>query len=87
MNLEQKWSKLLVLLHGNFYLCIRRTKSMKLKIFIRPSTKKVKPREVPIYVRLRDDVVDLWQKTNIMVSPDLWDAKMEDLKERVVMPK
>lgn len=60
---------------------------MKLKFFIRPSTKKVKPREVPIYVRLRDDVVDLWQKTNIMVSPDLWDAKREDLKERVVMPK
>ena len=60
---------------------------MKLKFFIRPSTKKEKPREVPVYVRLRDDVVDLWQKTTIMVSPDLWDAKREDLKERVVMPK
>ena len=60
---------------------------MKLKFFIRPSTKKEKPREVPIYVRLRDDVVDLWQKTNVMVSPDLWDAKREDLKERVVMSK
>ena len=61
--------------------------SMKLKFFIRPSTKKETPREVQIYVRLRDDVVDLWQKTNVMVSPDLWDAKREDLKERVVMPK
>ena len=60
---------------------------MKLKFFIRPSTKKETPREVQIYVRLRDDVVDLWQKTNVMVSPDLWDAKREDLKERVVMPK
>ena len=60
---------------------------MKLKFFIRPSTKKEKPREVPIYVRLRDDVVDLWQKTTIVVSPDLWDAKREDLKKRVVMPK
>ena len=60
---------------------------MKLKFFIRTSTKKEKPREVPIYVRLRDDVVDLWQKTNVMVSPDLWDPKREDLKERVVIPK
>ena len=60
---------------------------MKLKFFIRTSTKKEKPQEVPVYVRLRDDVVDLWQKTNVMVSPDLWDPKREDLKERVVMPK
>ena len=60
---------------------------MKLKFFIRTSTKKEKPQEVPVYVRLRDDVMDLWQKTNVMVSPDLWDPKREDLKERVVMPK
>ena len=60
---------------------------MKLKFFIRTSTKKEKPREVPVYVRLRDDVVDLWQKTNVMVSPDLWDPKREDLKERVVISK
>ena len=60
---------------------------MKLKFFIRTSTKKEKPREVPVYVRLRDDVVDLWQKTSVMVSPDLWDPKREDLKERVVISK
>ena len=60
---------------------------MKLKFFIRTSIKKEKPQEVPVYVRLRDDVVDLWQKTNVMVSPDLWDPKREDLKERVVIPK
>ena len=60
---------------------------MKLKFFIRTSTKKEKSKEVSVYVRLRDDVVDLWQRTSIMVSPDLWDPKREDLKERVVMPK
>ena len=70
-----------------FYICSNKITSMKLKFFIRTSTKKEKPREVPIYVRLRDDVVDLWQKTNVMVSPDLWDPKREDLKERVVIPK
>ena len=70
-----------------FYICSNKITSMKLKFFIRTSTKKEKPREVPIYVRLRDDVVDLWQKTNVIVSPDLWDPKREDLKERVVIPK
>lgn len=60
---------------------------MKVKFFIRPSTKKVKPQEVPIYVRLREGVVDLWQKTTIMVAPDQWDQKREDLKERIVIPK
>lgn len=60
---------------------------MKVKFFTRPSTKKIKPQEVPIYVRLRDDVIDLWQKTGIMVAPDQWDQKREDLKERIVISK
>lgn len=58
-----------------------------MKFFIRPSTKKIKPQEVQIYVRLRDDVIDLWQKTGIMVAPDQWDQKREDLKERIVISK
>ena len=60
---------------------------MKVKFFTRPSTKKIKPQEVQIYVRLRDDVIDLWQKTGIMVAPDQWDQKREDLKERIVISK
>lgn len=60
---------------------------MKVKFFTRPSTKKIKPQEVPIYVRLRDDVIDLWQKTGILVAPDQWDPKREDLKERIVILK
>lgn len=60
---------------------------MKVKFFTRPSTKKIKPKEVQIYVRLRDDVIDLWQKTGIMVAPDQWDQKREDLKERIVISK
>ena len=75
------------MLQNIFYICNTKTMSMKLKFFIRTSTKKEKPKEVSVYVRLRDDVVDLWQRTSIMVSPDLWDPKREDLKERVVMPK
>lgn len=58
-----------------------------MKFFTRPSTKKIKPQEVQIYVRLRDDVIDLWQKTGIMVAPDQWDQKREDLKERIVISK
>lgn len=60
---------------------------MKVKFFTRPSTKKIKPQEVPIYVRLRDDVIDLWQKSGITVAPDQWDPKREDLKERIVISK
>lgn len=60
---------------------------MKVKFFTRTSTKKIKPQEVQIYVRLRDDVIDLWQKTGIMVAPDQWDQKREDLKERIVISK
>ena len=65
----------------------RKTKTMKVKFFTRPSTKKIKPQEVPIYVRLRDDVIDLWQKSGITVAPDQWDPKREDLKERIVISK
>lgn len=58
---------------------------MKVKFFVRKSAKKVKPKSVPVYVRVRDDVMDLWQKTTIVVAPDAWDNKEERLKSRIVM--
>ena len=61
-------------------------KDMKLTFFIRLRAKKVKQLEVPIYVRLRDESMDIWQKTFIMVAPEKWDPKTENLKTRIVIP-
>ena len=54
--------------------------------FLRMRAKKRKQQEVPVYVRLRDDRIDVLQKTFLMVAPDRWDPKTEDLKAKVVMP-
>ena len=59
---------------------------MKLTFFLRMRAKKRKQQEVPVYVRLRDDRIDVLQKTFLMVAPDRWDPKTEDLKAKVVMP-
>ena len=59
---------------------------MKLTFFLRIRAKKRKQQEVPVYVRLRDDSIDILQKTFIMVAPEKWDPKTEDLKAKVVMP-
>ena len=59
---------------------------MKITFFVRLRAKKVKQLEVPIYVRLRDESMDIWQKTFIMVAPEKWDPKTEDLKTRMVIP-
>lgn len=61
-------------------------KDMKLTFFIRLRAKKVKQLEVPVYVRLRDESMDIWQKTFIMVAPEKWDPKTENLKTRIVIP-
>ena len=37
-------------------------------------------------MRLRDDSVDILQKTFLMVAPERWDPKTENLKTKVVMP-
>ena len=60
---------------------------MKLTFITRKSTKKVQPQEVPLYVRLRDESIDIWQKTSVMVSPGKWDQKTESLKSRMVLNK
>jgi len=59
---------------------------MKLTFFLRIRAKKKKLQEVPVYVRLRDEGVDILQKTFLMVAPEKWDPKTEDLKAKVVMP-
>ena len=59
---------------------------MKLTFFLRIRAKKRKQQEVPVYVRLRDDSVDILQKTFLMVAPERWDPKTENLKTKVVMP-
>lgn len=59
---------------------------MKLTFFLRIRAKKRKQQEVPVYVRLRDDRIDILQKTFLMVAPERWDPKTEDLKTKVVMP-
>ena len=59
---------------------------MKLTFFLRIRAKKRKQQEVPVYVRLRDDSIDILQKTFLMVAPEKWDPKTEDLKAKVVMP-
>ena len=60
---------------------------MKLTFITRKSTKKIQPQEVPLYVRLRDESIDIWQKTSVMVSPGKWDQKTESLKSRMVLNK
>ena len=68
------------------YICGKKIKDMKLTFFIRLRAKKVKQLEVPVYVRLRDESMDIWQKTFIMVAPEKWDPKTENLKTRIVIP-
>ena len=46
---------------------------MKLTFFLRIRAKKKKLQEVPVYVRLRDESVDILQKTFLMVAPEKWD--------------
>ena len=60
---------------------------MKLTFITRKSTKKIKPQEVPLFLRLRDESVDIWQKTAIVVAPEKWDQKTESLKSRMVLNK
>lgn len=59
---------------------------MKLSFLTRTNAKKLKQQKVPIYVRLRDDSVDIWQRTSLTVTPEHWDPKTEDLKTRIVIP-
>ena len=61
--------------------------AMKLTFITRKSTKKIKPQEVPLFLRLRDESVDIWQKTAIKVAPEKWDQKTESLKSRMVLNK
>ena len=58
---------------------------MVIRFMIRSSARKVKPKEVPVYVRVRDDVIDIWQRTAILVEPEKWDPKEEKIRSRVVM--
>ena len=68
------------------YLCEKTKIEMKLSFLTRTSAKKLKQQTVPIYVRLRDDAVDIWQRTPLTVVPEYWDPKTEDLKARIVIP-
>lgn len=58
---------------------------MVIRFMIRSNARKVKPKEVPVYVRVRDDVIDIWQRTAILVEPEKWDPKEEKIRSRVVM--
>lgn len=58
---------------------------MVIRFLIRSSARKAKHKEVPVYVRVRDDVIDSWQRTSILVDPEKWDSKEEKIRSRVVM--
>ena len=86
MVLGPKWDQILFLAPKNSYICGKEIWSMKLTFFLRIRAKKKKLQEVPVYVRLRDENVDILQKTFLMVAPERWDPKTEDLKAKVVIP-
>ena len=58
---------------------------MYIKYLIRKSTGKFTPKQVPVYLRLRDGNIDIWHKTPFMVNPSFWDAKEQRLKTRIII--
>ena len=56
-----------------------------IKAFIRPTSRKGNKKEVPVRFRLSDGAnVQLYHTSDIMVDPELWDAKKECIKAKVL---
>lgn len=55
------------------------------KAFIRPTSRKGNKKEVPVRFRLSDGAnVQLYHTSDIMVDPEVWDAKKECIKAKVL---
>jgi len=60
---------------------------MTLKFFIRERAKARAKAQLPVHVRLRDGMaLDQWAATLLMVDPAIWDAKVQNLKTRMLLP-